>query len=90
MKFVVLGECGTVGTDIAKDLTWEGSEGIEKVIITDFNVEKAKHLARELGDSRGEIPPGVWATEERVDTAKFFEQLKKRHFKITVKEEKRI
>ncbi|MCD6599241.1 MAG: hypothetical protein J7L19_01525 [Dehalococcoidia bacterium] len=61
MKFVVLGECGTVGTDIAKDLTWEGSEGIEKVIIADFNVEKAKHLARELGDSRGRgIPLGVW------------------------------
>jgi len=44
MEFIVLGECGTVGTDIAKDLTWEGSEGIEKVIITDFNVEKQSTL----------------------------------------------
>ncbi len=39
---------------------------------------------------RGEIPPGVWAPEECVDTVKFFEQLKKRHFKITVKEEREI
>jgi len=39
---------------------------------------------------RGEIPPGVWAPEECVDTAKFFAQLKKRHFTITVKEEKEI
>lgn len=66
MKFVVLGECGTVVTDIAKDLTWEGSEGIEKVITTDFNVEKAKHLALELGDSRGKyhlgfgLPKSAW------------------------------
>ena len=45
-------------------------------------------VAQMLG--RGEIPPGVWAPEECVDTAKFFEQLKKRHFKITVKEERRI
>ncbi|MCK4353737.1 MAG: hypothetical protein KAW83_00665 [Dehalococcoidia bacterium] len=25
MKFVVLGGCGTAGTDIIKDLIWEGS-----------------------------------------------------------------
>jgi saccharopine dehydrogenase-like NADP-dependent oxidoreductase len=32
--------------------------------------------------ARGEIPPGVWAPEECIDTNKFFEEMIKRKFKI--------
>lgn len=39
---------------------------------------------------RGEIKPGVWGPEECVDTDRFFEELKKGNFKITVSEERVI
>jgi len=31
----------------------------------------------------GKVPPGVWAPEECVDTKEFFEEMKKRHLRIT-------
>ncbi|MCR6691472.1 MAG: saccharopine dehydrogenase NADP-binding domain-containing protein [archaeon YNP-LCB-003-016] len=34
--------------------------------------------------ARGGIPPGVWAPEECIDPKKYFEEMKKRKFKITV------
>jgi len=37
--------------------------------------------------ARGEIPPGVWAPEECIDTTKFFGEMTKRKFKINVKRE---
>jgi saccharopine dehydrogenase-like NADP-dependent oxidoreductase len=37
--------------------------------------------------TRGEIPPGVWAPEECVNTAKFLSEMKKRKFKINVRKE---
>lgn len=35
--------------------------------------------------AKGEIPPGVWAPEECIDTTKYFSELTKRKFKINVK-----
>lgn len=37
---------------------------------------------------RGEIKPGVWGPEECVDTKRFFEELKKRNFKVIMSEER--
>lgn len=48
----------------------------------------ASIAAQMLG--KGEIPPGVWGPEESVNTAKFFEEMKKRKFRITVKTETQI
>ncbi|MGB9693526.1 MAG: saccharopine dehydrogenase family protein [Fervidobacterium sp.] len=36
---------------------------------------------------KGEIPPGVWAPEECINTARFFEEMKRRKFKIIIKTE---
>jgi saccharopine dehydrogenase-like NADP-dependent oxidoreductase len=33
---------------------------------------------------RSEIPPGVWAPEECINVAKFFEEMKRRKFRITI------
>ena len=37
---------------------------------------------------RGEIKPGVWGPEECVGTKRFFEELKKRNFKVIVSEDR--
>lgn len=52
MKLVVLGGCGAMGSGIVRDLIWEKSEGVEKVIVADCNVKKAESLVSELGDNR--------------------------------------
>ena len=44
--------------------------------------------AQSLG--RGEIPPGVWGPEECLDVKQFFTELKKRHFRITMKTEEEV
>ena len=37
--------------------------------------------------AKGEIPPGVWAPEECIDTTKYFNEMRKRKFKINVRRE---
>lgn len=65
MKIVVLGGAGAMGSGIVKDLIWEGSKGIEKVIVADYNIEKAKNIVTELKDNRLEAEFVDVANKER-------------------------
>jgi len=55
MKIAILGGCGAMGTITVKDLLSRASEGVEKVIAADVDLEKGKQLTSELKDSRFEF-----------------------------------
>lgn len=48
MKIAVLGGAGKMGTGIVRDLVSKESQGIERVIVADANIERAKKLVEEL------------------------------------------
>lgn len=54
-------------------------------------IDAATSMGASIGGQilgRGEMPPGVWAPEECIEVGKFFDELKKRHFEISMKIEK--
>ncbi len=54
MKIAVLGGAGLMGSGTVRDLMSNESKGVEKVIVADLSVNKAKELADVLGDGRVE------------------------------------
>jgi len=52
MKVAVLGGAGAMGSGIVKDLLCEGSKGVEKVIVADYNIKKARDFVAELKNDR--------------------------------------
>ena len=59
----------------------------------DGYIDAATSMGASIGAQvlgRGEIPPGVWSPEECLDVEQFFAELKKRHFRITMKMEAEV
>ena len=52
MKVAVLGGAGKMGKGIVRDLVSKESKDIEKVVIADVSVERAKGIVEELRDRR--------------------------------------
>jgi len=52
MKVAVLGGVGRMGKGIVRDLVSKESKDIEKVVIADVSVKRAKGIVEELGDRR--------------------------------------
>jgi saccharopine dehydrogenase-like NADP-dependent oxidoreductase len=50
MRIIVLGGCGTVGTEVCRDLA--RTSDFEEIVIADANFEKAEALTTELGGGR--------------------------------------
>jgi len=78
----VIGETNSKEVEYIIDLIKEPQkdyEGINDPITAMPASIVAQMLARE------EIPPGVWAPEEQVNCAKFFDEMSKRKFKINVR-----
>jgi len=52
VKIAVLGGAGKMGTGIVRDIVSKESKDIEKVVVADVNIERAKKLVEELKDRR--------------------------------------
>ncbi len=50
MKLAVLGAAGLMGRGIVRDLLWDGSEGVEKVVATDIGSKQIQLLLDDLND----------------------------------------
>lgn len=71
MKVVVLGGAGKMGKGIVRDLVSKESKGIEKVVVADVSVERAKKLVEELKDRRLEaVHLDVTDKEKTIDLLK--------------------